>query len=272
MIMKKTIAVLIVALLALIPIVMSIASLKKTDEPAVTTVKDLLKDFVPKKAYEAAAKKLADADNYEMYYNYKVSMESTSIMSRNITEIRDGDNLYYFPKIGHPYTEYTYVDGVAYMLETHVINGETRTKATMTPEELQKLSAYERLDVLVKQSDSQFASATATQVGNTVVLTFPVSVEEMTAMSGDLSSDLVNLGTTEGSLQFTKGTYSVCFNEAYEIIETRCDFEMTFVVARITHTGKVTIRTVISCDDAKVEVPEKADLYTDMTGKLEIPE
>ncbi len=285
MIMKKTVTVLLAALLALTPITMTscemefqyvvttTATTTDTTTTVIIPVKDLLKNFVPQEAYEAASRKFSEADNYEVYYTRDIKIgvgaPTTKAMSHYVSEKHDGDDLYLETSVKGINTQLTYVDGKMYRLEKD--EGETKTKATVTADEFGKFFPRERPTVIETRSDSQYASATALQIGNTVLLTFPVTVEEMAVMAGDLT-EFVEMGVEAISIQFTRGTYSVCFNEEGDIIETRGDFYMTYVAGNITYDGNICIKSVIAYDSAEVNAPANANTYIDITGKLEIPE
>ena len=266
--MKKTIIALFAALFALGMIPVVIASIPKSNEPAVTPGQDLLKDFVPEKAYEAALQKFSKADNYKWFYTHDIQMGAAHIAHHDITEIRDGDNWYLQTPVGRVTTKLTYADGVMYRIEDDALDGETKTKATMTEEEFWKFFPCERLDEMGKGSVLRFETATATQEDNVVVVTFQLNEEEMALMAGDLSI-LVDLGTPEDSIRFIKGTYSLRFNEAGDLIGIRCGIDITFLVGTSTAEGTVSIQSTISYGDAKVEAPEKADTYTDVTDETE---
>ena len=67
--MKKTISLLLAALLALSAITVSMASCERNN-PADTTADDTPKELTPKEIYEAAVKKFDEANNYAVTYNH----------------------------------------------------------------------------------------------------------------------------------------------------------------------------------------------------------
>ena len=289
--MKKTILVLPALLFALILIAMCIASIPKRSDPAVTTQKDLLKDFVPDERFRSASQKWADTENYTILYRHQFRFgngvgDPNTWFDWSIVETRDGANVQYSIPKNHRPLGLVYHDGLLY-----VEKGEEKTKLTIAEEEIlsylnealpdqyndvRDLLDYmtaERTNAIDPLSDSILATATAVQVGETVVVTFQLNQEEATAMLGRW--EVINLYEADpDSIHILQGTYTVTFDQYGVITKTRCDVEMTYTLLNYGQTlyGYDSVEYILTYGDAKVEAPEKADTYTDVTDELEIPE
>ena len=265
--MKKTISLLLAALLALSAITVSMASCERNN-PADTTADDTPKELTPKEIYEAAVKKFDEANNYAVTYNHSNRLREgkgklwETYLYEDVTEHRDGDNVHCNISQNGQKTELSHIDGVMYMTQSGV-----KAKATMTVDEFVAYFQYERPDVVEKLSDSAYEKMTVAQEGDITVMRFDLSDAEMRSMAGDLRNFL-QLGAASDSAKFKYGTYTVRFNQEGYIIQTEWDFDMTVVHAQKMYECNARAKANISYSAAPLTPPHGGGNYVDITGQL----
>ena len=283
--MKRTLTLLLAALLALSPLTLSMTACKQ-EEPAVITGLDLLKDFRPEEDFRSASQKWADTENYTIHYTHHFRLgngvgDPHNLFIMQYSETRDGANVQYSHPEGGRRLELTYLDGMLY-----IEKNEEKTKLTIAEDEIlpylnenlldrfastRHLLDYltnERTNAIDPLSDSIVKTATAVQEGETVVVTFRLNKEEATAMRSSFEwMDMYDVDPD--TFDILQGSYTVTFDRNGVITKTSCDVELTFLSGNQTLYGYDRVEYILTYGNAKVEAPEKPESYTDVTEQSE---